>query len=122
MFKPCATSSTYCFVAASVLAVGVARLVIRLLDTSTVPLPVGTSTTELSPEDAVNNKLAKLEVNDGAINADVVTLPVTFIKPPTKILPETPTPPLATTAPVDVDVETVVVLLIVTNVKLLARL
>ena len=44
------------------------------------------------------------------------------IIPPTNKLPETPTPPLATNAPVDVDVETVDVLLIVTNVKLFARL
>jgi microcystin-dependent protein len=59
-------------------AVGVARLVIRLLDTSTVPLPVGDNTTELSPAAAVNNKLAKLEVNEGDISADVVILPATL--------------------------------------------
>ena len=36
--------STYAFVAASVLAVGVARLVIFLLLTSTVPVPLGART------------------------------------------------------------------------------
>ena len=41
MFKPCATSSTYCLVAASLAAFGVARDVILKLATSTVPLPKG---------------------------------------------------------------------------------
>ena len=37
MFRPCATSSTYCFVAASVELVGVARLIIVLLVMSKLP-------------------------------------------------------------------------------------
>ena len=41
MFKPWTTSSTYCLVAASVPAIGVARLEIMKLPTLTVPVPVG---------------------------------------------------------------------------------
>ena len=41
--NPCATSSTYCLVAASVDAVGVAKSVIRFELTATVPVPVGAS-------------------------------------------------------------------------------
>ena len=43
--NPCATSSTYCLVAASVDAVGVAKSVIRFELTATAPVPVGTSVT-----------------------------------------------------------------------------
>ena len=43
--KPCATSSTYCLVAASVLAIGVATLDIIKLPTLTVPVPVGVKLT-----------------------------------------------------------------------------
>ena len=47
-FNPCATSSTYNLVAASLSVVGVARDVIRLLLTSRDPAPVGTTVIELS--------------------------------------------------------------------------
>ena len=41
--NPCATSSTYCLVAASVDAVGVAKSEILAELTATVPVPVGSS-------------------------------------------------------------------------------
>ena len=97
------------------------KLVIRLLDTSTVPVPVGVSTTELLPDAALNIKLAVLDVNEGDTNAEVVILPVACIKPPTYTLPETPTPPFATIAPVEVELESGVKLLNVTIVALFAR-
>ena len=80
MSKPSATESTYALVAASASAVGVASPVILLLETATVPVPVGTSVIELSAPVAVI-------VGAAPLTASVVTLPELVIPAVVRLAP-----------------------------------
>ena len=69
--KPCAISSTYCLVAASVDAVGVATDVILWFVTSTLPVPLGVNTISSFVPAAL---IVRLPV--GAVIVSVTKLPV----------------------------------------------
>ena len=81
--SPCAISSTYCLVTASVVADGAARLVILLLLTSTVPVPFGARVMFVLVPAAVIVTPVVLPIIEFVTRfALVITLPVADTMPP----------------------------------------
>ena len=80
MSSPSATESTYALLAASVVALGLATPLIILPETATVPVPVGTSVTELSAP--VAPSVGADPLNTSEIMFPPFTLAVAVTTPP----------------------------------------
>jgi len=79
-FKPCVAASTYALFAASDDIVGVATLVIRLLATSTVPVPCGTKSILVFDPPAVNVKVPVPVILPFVVPVPPYATPNAFVK------------------------------------------